>query len=81
LARQLPSTRRAYRRDLEDFAGWLGAADAQQAAEQLLASPTPGPANQLVHDYVSHLCRRGLKGATVNRRLSALRSLVRGPQL
>lgn len=57
LARQLPSTRRAYRRDLEDFARWLGAASAQPAAERLLALPTPGPANQLVHDYVSHLRR------------------------
>jgi integrase/recombinase XerC len=77
LARQLESTRRAYQRDLEDFARWLGAASAQQAAELLLSPPSPGPANQLVHDYVSHLRRRRLSGATVNRRLAALRALVR----
>jgi integrase/recombinase XerC len=77
LARQTDNTRRAYRRDLEDFAHWLGATGGQQAAEWLCASRTPGPANQLVHDYVNHLHQRGLAGATINRRLAALRSVVR----
>ena len=77
LAHQRESTRNAYRRDLVDFARWLGAADARQAAEALCAAPTPGPVNQLVHDYVSHLRQRGLSPVTINRRLAALRSLVR----
>ena len=51
--RQHPECRRAYRRDLEDFARWLGAADAHHAAEWFSASPTPGPVNQLVHDYTA----------------------------
>jgi integrase/recombinase XerC len=76
-ARHRESTRRAYARDLADFARWLGAEDARAAGVWLCASPSPGPANQLVHDYLSHLRRRGLSAATVNRRLSALRALVR----
>src|SRR6266542_508296 len=70
LARQTDSTRRAYGRDLPDFAGWLGAASAQQAAEWLCSSRTPGPVNRLVHDYVSHLHQRGLAGTTINRRMA-----------
>ncbi len=78
LENQTENTRRAYCRDLEDFTGRLGTSGARQAAERLCASPTPGPVNQLVHDYVSHLRQRGLAPATINRRLAAaLRSLVR----
>jgi len=60
LEHQQASTRAAYGRDLADFARWLGASDARRAAECLCALPTPGPANQLVHDYVSHLRQRAL---------------------
>lgn len=76
LARRSENTRPAYRRDLDDFARWLGAADAVRAAGLLCASPTPGPVNQLVHDYVSHLAQRGLALATINRRLATLHSLI-----
>ncbi len=75
LARQTENTRRAYARDLRAFASWIGAADASEAAGLLLASP--GRANQLVHDYLAHLKAGGRAPATINRRLAALRSLVR----
>src|SRR3989442_635771 len=74
--RQKLSTRQAYAQDLADFAGFLGAESAQAAAMQLLAGG-PGLANQLVHDYLVQLRQKGLASATINRRLSALRSLVR----
>jgi integrase/recombinase XerC len=70
------STRQAYAQDLADFARFLGADSSQAAALQLLAGG-PGLANQLVHDYLVQLRQRGLASATINRRLSALRSLVR----
>src|SRR6202011_1195044 len=62
--------------DLADFARFLGADSSQAAALQLLAGG-PGLAHQLVHDYLVQLRQRGLASATINRRLSALRSLVR----
>jgi hypothetical protein len=45
LARQTDNTRRAYARDLGDFAAWLGVADAHAVARLLLAAPGPGRAN------------------------------------
>src|SRR2546421_4298887 len=76
LGRQKPATRQAYAQDLADFAGFLGVESSQAAALQLLAAG-PGLANQLVHDYLVQLRQRGLASATINRRLSALRSLIR----
>jgi integrase/recombinase XerC len=75
LGRQKASTGPAYAQDL-NFARFLGAESSQTAALQLLAGG-PGLANQLVHDYLVQLRQRGLASATINRRLSALRSLVR----
>ncbi len=43
----------------------------------LWASPRPGLVNQLVHDYVSHLRQLMRAGVNINRRLAALRSLIR----
>src|SRR5256714_13843780 len=76
LGRLKLSTRQAYAQDLADFAGFLGVDSSQAAALQLLAAG-PGLANQLVHDYLVQLRQRGLASATINRRLSALRSLIR----
>ncbi|MDQ6948356.1 MAG: site-specific integrase [Actinomycetota bacterium] len=75
LGRQKPATRQAYTQDLADFAAFLGT-DSTAAVLQLLAGG-PGLANQLVHDYLVQLRQKGLASATINRRLSALRSLVR----
>jgi site-specific recombinase XerD len=63
------ATRRAYRADLRDFGSWLHARglDLDDVDVRVLA------------DYTSELgrARRGLAPATVGRRLSAVRSLVR----
>jgi integrase/recombinase XerC len=70
------TTLRAYRQDLAAFAAFLGAPYAEDAAKQLLARG-PGPANSLALAFRSHMLDAGLSPATVNRRLAALRSLVK----
>ena len=69
-------TVRAYRRDLEDFATFAGAADIDQAAAFLLGLGH-GAANEAALAWRASLLERGLTPATVNRRLAALRSLVK----
>jgi integrase/recombinase XerC len=66
----------AYRKDLEDFRSFLGASTIDDASKILL-SKGPGEANALALAYKTHLIERGLQSATVNRRLAALRSLVK----
>jgi integrase/recombinase XerC len=68
-------TTRAYRKDVLDFAAFVGAPSAAAAAQQLLAGGH-GNANALVLGYRARLLERGLAPATVNRRLAAVRSLV-----
>ena len=69
-------TLEAYGRDLEDFRVFVGAATVDQAAGELLGRGH-GEANALALSYKSHLVERRLAAATVNRRLAALRSLVK----
>lgn len=69
-------TLRAYRQDLEDFRSF-SADDTIAAAAAGLLNRGHGGANSHVLAYRAHLRDRGLKPATVNRRLAALRSLVR----
>jgi len=69
-------TRKAYQADLEDFASFAGEPDGASAAHHLLAGGQ-GNANALVFAYRAHLAARGLQAATINRRLAALRSLVK----
>jgi integrase/recombinase XerC len=76
LAGRTETTLRAYAADLQDFAGFLGLADPVVAVQQLLASG-PGQANGLALGYKADLLNRKLKAATVNRRLAALRSVVK----
>jgi integrase/recombinase XerC len=76
LAGRSPQTLRAYRQDLEDLAAFLGAASIDQAARQLLAGG-PGQANGVALSWRARLLERRLSPATVNRRLAALRSLVK----
>jgi integrase/recombinase XerC len=76
LAGRGPQTLRAYRKDLASFTAFAGAASGETAAALLLARG-PGPANELVLVYRQDLQKRGLSPATVNRRLAALRSLVK----
>ena len=76
LAGRRKATLRAYRQDLDDFRQFLGAASVAGVAAELLGSQ-PGAANETVLRYRAHLIDRGLAPATVNRRLAAIRSLVK----
>ncbi len=69
------STLKAYRADLENFRAYLGAKTLSESARLLIESPH-GQANLLVLNYKFEMQRRKLKATTINRRLSALRSLV-----
>lgn len=66
----------AYRRDLEDWRTFAGAADMDAAARAILAA-SHGQANAWALAYKAAMIERGLQPATVNRRLAALRSLVK----
>jgi integrase/recombinase XerC len=76
LAGRRPTTLRAYRQDLDDFARFLGTPDAGAAVE-LLISGTAGQANAAALGYRAHLVGRKLSPATIARRLAALRSMVK----
>jgi integrase/recombinase XerC len=76
LAGRSPPTIRAYGQDLADFASFAGAASAAEAAQRLLAGG-PGAANEQALGYKADLLGRGLSAATVNRRLAALRLLLK----
>ena len=76
LAGRTPRTLLAYDRDLHDFAQFLEAPEARAAVELLLNLPH-GQANAAALAYNAHLVDRGLKSATIARRLAALRSVVR----
>jgi integrase/recombinase XerC len=70
-----PNTLDAYRSDLADFATHLGTTDVETAARRLL-NGSPGEANALALVYRSAMAEAGRSPATINRRLSAVRSLV-----
>lgn len=76
LAGRSEHTLRAYQRDLEDFSAFAGAPDARSAVA-LLIEGTHGEANGIALSYRNHLVDQGLAPATVNRRLAALRSIVK----
>jgi integrase/recombinase XerC len=76
LAGRRATTLRAYRKDLADFATFLGVADAREAVALLVAG-SAGRANTLALGYKAHLTDRGLAPATIARRLAALRSIVK----
>ena len=71
-----PRTLDAYRRDLEDFRAFLNVPTSNDAARVLLASGQ-GAANETALRYRADLLARKLAPATVNRRLAAVRSLVK----
>ncbi len=70
------TTLMAYRADLDDFRQFVKAPSAEAAAE-LLIRLSHGDANAVVLAYRSHLVERTLQPATINRRLAAIRSLVK----
>jgi integrase/recombinase XerC len=68
-----PATRRAYRADLCDF---FGGEPGQGAVQEFLALPPPQIALRLAA-YKARMLERGLSEATINRRLAAIRSLLK----
>lgn len=80
LAGRNANTLRAYRRDLEAFATYAGADTVDAAAAQLLAGGL-GSANAAALAWRASMVEQGLASSTVNRRLAALRSLVRVARL
>lgn len=71
-----PRTIEAYRLDLESFGSFLGAATLSECV-QLLLSQSAGDANLLVLRYRAHLVDAGLQPTSINRKLAAIRSMVR----
>lgn len=71
-----PLTIRAYRQDLETFAAFIKVASVDDASRVLL-SCAPGDANALALGFKTALVDRKLSAATINRRLAALRALVK----
>ena len=69
-------TLQAYRDDLQDYQAFVGAPTPDAAAERLLGSGH-GAANAAALAYRAHLLEREFAPATINRRLAALRSLVK----
>jgi integrase/recombinase XerC len=81
LAGRNPRTLAACQADLEDFRRFIEANSVYaptigKAVEWLLGGPE-GLANVLVDSYRSEMSERGLPVTTINRRLAALRSLVK----
>ena len=76
LAGRNPRTLAAYRTDLAAFAAFLGAVNAEGAAWMLLTRAA-GEANQVALAWRASMVERGLAAATVNRRLAAVRSMVK----
>src|SRR5262249_39346985 len=76
LSGRSPQTLRAYRRDLQDLAAFLGVPGVE-AIPGVLLGGGQGAANERALAYRAHLQGRGLAPATVNRRLAAVRSLVK----
>src|SRR5277367_4207772 len=71
-----PNTLRGYQQGLADFASFVGAADAEQAAGILLAGGH-GEANHLALSYRANMIDRDLSANTINGRLAAIRALVK----
>lgn len=76
LAGRNERTIQAYRQDLEDFRMFLRVETLDEAARVLL-SGGHGEANGLALAYKASLLERKLQPATINRRLAAIRSLVK----
>ncbi|NJK34570.1 MAG: tyrosine-type recombinase/integrase [Oscillatoriales cyanobacterium SM2_2_1] len=70
------NTKRAYEKDLQDFFhfAYQSAADPARLAEFLQSDRYHAIAR--VFEYKAHLIARGLREATINRRLSSLKALV-----
>jgi integrase/recombinase XerC len=76
LARRSTNTRRAYEKDLADFAAHLGVSDNQTALLKLVTAGQ-GQANAIALGYKAALCDSGKSPNTINRRLATLRSAIK----
>ena len=76
LSGRCPLTLKAYRQDIVDFQTFCQETT-PPAAIAALFSRAPGDANATLLAYRASLIARTLSPATINRRLAALRSLVR----
>ncbi len=76
LAGRKEETIKAYRADLEDFRDFVQMDTLDQAAGLLMARGL-GEANALALAYRTHLMERELAAITINRRLTALRSMIK----
>ena len=76
LSGRSPRTLKAYGQDLADFRVFSKVQTIEDAARSLL-SQGHGRANLLLLEYRTSLTARGLQSATINRRLAAVRSLVK----
>ena len=70
----------AYRQDLDDFRQYLDAGTITEAAN-LLMSKGLGKANAVAIAYKANLIEQGLAPSTINRRLTAIRSLIKFSKL
>ncbi|MCX6340636.1 MAG: tyrosine-type recombinase/integrase [Candidatus Aureabacteria bacterium] len=75
LSRRSETTRKAYQTDLQDFAKYTESEDLKSAVMGLV-SQGPGRANSIALQYKGSMIHAGKTPATVNRRLSALRSVI-----
>jgi len=69
-------TREAYQGDLKDFSHFLGLRSPEEAINNLVQSGSVR-ANELTLKYRNDLKERGLKTSTINRRISAIRSVIK----
>jgi integrase/recombinase XerC len=76
LSGRSPRTLKAYSQDLADFRVFSKTGSTEDAA-RLLLSQGHGKANLILLEYRTGLTERGLQSATINRRLAAVRSLVK----
>jgi integrase/recombinase XerC len=76
LAGRAATTLRSYAGDLEDFARFSGHSSAKAATNAFIAL-AHGSANAVALRYKADMMERGLAPATINRRLAAIRSLVK----
>jgi integrase/recombinase XerC len=76
LAGRKEETIKAYRADLEDFQAFVEAPTLDHAAALLMGRGL-GEANALALAYRTHLMERELAAITINRRLTALRSMIK----
>lgn len=74
--RRSTETARAYAGDLKQFFAWRGLAVDEDALLQLCSLNT-AQTSQLLNEYLLSMRAAGLKPNTINRRLSAVRTLIR----